>query len=292
MAQTFTGIDHCMIVVRDLDAAAARYRRLGFALTPRGVHSSYMGTGNHCIMFQQDYLELLGVLTATDANIARLKSLERDGEGLKELALAGPSADAAREAFAAAELDPLPAIEFSRPVELTTGTREAKFRVTRLPHNRLPGLNLFMCQHYTRNLVWLPQYQQHANGVRAVAGLVIAVADPPAAAAPYARLLGASVVKAAGGGVKVGINQTKLRFVTPATLAEQFPNVRFRSLPAFVAVLELITDDPEQAAAQLTREAVPHVRRADGAVEVPPEEACGVLIRFQQARGAARANPR
>lgn len=281
MAKAFTGIDHCMIVVRDLDAAAARYRRLGFTLTPRGIHSSYMGTGNNCIMFQEDYLELLGVLTATDANFARLKSLERDGEGLKELALAGPSADAAREAFAAAELDPLPAIEFSRPVDLPTGPREAKFRVTRLPYNRLPGLNLFMCQHYTRNLVWLPQYQSHANGVRAIAGLVVAVADPALAAVPYAKLLGTSVVAVGDGGAKVRIGQAELRFVTPAALATQFPNVRFRAASAFVAALQLATDDPAKAAAHLAQEGVPHARAGDGAVEVPPDEACGVLIRFQ-----------
>jgi catechol 2,3-dioxygenase-like lactoylglutathione lyase family enzyme len=281
MTQAFTGIDHCMIVVRDLDAAAARYRRLGFSLTPRGIHSAYMGTGNHCIMFQEDYLELLGVLTATDANFARLKSLERDGEGLKELALAGQSADAAREAFAAAELDPLPAIEFSRPVDLPTGPREAKFRVTRLPYNRLPGLNLFMCQHYTRNLVWLPQYQSHANGVCAIAGLVVCVADPASAAQPYAKLLATSVAGTGDGGARVGIGQAELRFVTPAALATRFPNVRFRTASAFVAALELVSEDLGKAAAHLTQEGVPHGRAADGAVEVPPEEACGVMIRFQ-----------
>jgi len=283
MAQAFSGIDHCMIVVRDLEAAAARYQRLGFTLTPRGIHSSYMGTGNHCIMFQEDYLELLGVLTATDANFARLKSLERDGEGLKELALAGPSADAARDAFAAAELDPLPAIEFSRPVDLPTGPREAKFRVTRLPYNRLPGLNLFMCQHYTRNLVWLPQYQSHANGVHAIAGLVVAVADPALAAVPYARLLRTSVVTAGDGSARVKIGRAELRFVTSAMLATQFPNVRFRSSPAFVAALALATDDPGKAALHLTQAGVPHERAGDGAVEVPPDEACGVMVRFQSA---------
>ena len=233
-------------------------------------------------MFQEDYLELLGVLTATDANFARLKSLERDGEGLKELALAGPSADAARDAFAAAELDPLPAIEFSRPVDLPTGPREAKFRVTRLPYNRLPGLNLFMCQHYTRNLVWLPQYQQHPNGVTAIAGLVVAIADPAASAVPYAKLLGTSVAKTADGGAKVKVGRAEIHFVSPAMLAKQFPTVQFRSAPAMVAALELITDDPGKVAAHLTREHVPHSKAAAGAVEVPPEEACGVLLRFRR----------
>ncbi|HET7133675.1 MAG TPA: VOC family protein, partial [Gammaproteobacteria bacterium] len=55
-------IDHAVIVVRDLDAAAARFRELGFTLTPRGFHS--IGSQNHCIMFGSTYLELLAAITA------------------------------------------------------------------------------------------------------------------------------------------------------------------------------------------------------------------------------------
>ena len=50
-------IDHAVIALRDLDAAAASFSRLGFTLTPRGVHS--IGSQNHCIMFGSTYIELL-----------------------------------------------------------------------------------------------------------------------------------------------------------------------------------------------------------------------------------------
>ena len=32
------GLDHIVVVVRDLDAAAQRWRKLGFTLSPRGLH--------------------------------------------------------------------------------------------------------------------------------------------------------------------------------------------------------------------------------------------------------------
>ena len=54
------GADHVVIAVRDLDAAAAQWRRLGFTLSPRGTHSPLLGTGNYTIMLEDDYLELLG----------------------------------------------------------------------------------------------------------------------------------------------------------------------------------------------------------------------------------------
>ena len=53
------GLDHAVILVRDLDRARDTYERLGFTLTPRGHHS--LGSQNHCIMFERDYLELMAL---------------------------------------------------------------------------------------------------------------------------------------------------------------------------------------------------------------------------------------
>ncbi|HYM31148.1 MAG TPA: VOC family protein [Candidatus Cybelea sp.] len=278
MAQAFIGIDHCVIGVRDLDASAERYRRLGFNLTPRGTHSAYMGTGNYCIMFQRDYVELLGVLTPTEANAGRVTALERDGEGLREMALAGASADAAFDAFAKAKLSPLPAIEFSRPVKVAEGTKDAKFRVVRLPFEKLPGLNLFMCQHYTRELVWLPAYQRHTNGALGIAGLLIASPEPKAAAAPYAALLGSKAEDSASG-VTVAAGTAVLRFSAPNVVASAIPGAKFRPKPPFVAALDMLVDDLGKAGAHLKKEGVRH-SAAGGSIVVGPEEACGVAIRF------------
>ena len=56
------GVDHVVIAVTDLDQAAADFQRLGFTLTPRGRHTT--GSENNCVMFERDYLELLGVPVA------------------------------------------------------------------------------------------------------------------------------------------------------------------------------------------------------------------------------------
>jgi hypothetical protein len=53
-------LDHVVVNVQTrLDAGAAAYGNLGFSLTGRGHHT--LGTSNHLALFQQDYLELLGV---------------------------------------------------------------------------------------------------------------------------------------------------------------------------------------------------------------------------------------
>ena len=73
------GIDHLVIAVSDLDRAAQAYRRLGFTLSPRAVHSAHMGTANHTIMLARDYFEVLGVLAPTKAD-ARWRNALAQGD--------------------------------------------------------------------------------------------------------------------------------------------------------------------------------------------------------------------
>ena len=71
------GIDHAVVVVRDLDKAAENWKRLGFTVSPRGTHSAKMGSGNYTIMLDPDYIELLGVLVETEHNAPARAFLDR-----------------------------------------------------------------------------------------------------------------------------------------------------------------------------------------------------------------------
>jgi hypothetical protein len=71
------GIDHAVVVVRDLDKAAENWKRLGFTVSPRGTHSAKMGSGNYTIMLDPDYIELLGVLVETEHNAPTRAFLEK-----------------------------------------------------------------------------------------------------------------------------------------------------------------------------------------------------------------------
>ncbi len=53
------GIDHAIVGTDDLEAARALWQSLGFVVSPRGRHKGW-GTGNYCVMFAHDYVELLG----------------------------------------------------------------------------------------------------------------------------------------------------------------------------------------------------------------------------------------
>ena len=77
--------DHPVIAAGDLDAARVVYERLGFTVPPRGSHIEW-GTGNLCIMFPDDYLEILGILDASRFTTNLDTHLDRFGEGLMGVA--------------------------------------------------------------------------------------------------------------------------------------------------------------------------------------------------------------
>ena len=53
-------IDHLVInVLKEMDAAHEIFKQLGFTMTPRGRHT--MGSINHLMIFEKDYIELIGL---------------------------------------------------------------------------------------------------------------------------------------------------------------------------------------------------------------------------------------
>ena len=100
------GIDHAVVVVRDLDKAAENWRRLGFTVSPRGTHSARMGSGNATIMLDPDYVELLGVLAETEHNAPTRAFLAKRGEGIERIALQRWTPPPAPRKFARAVMSP------------------------------------------------------------------------------------------------------------------------------------------------------------------------------------------
>src|SRR3954471_6333224 len=143
-------IDHAVIAVRDLDAAAAKFTALGFTLTPRGQHS--IGSQNHCIMLGSTYLELLVAPVAHPW----LDYYRRFGEGLAAIALSTSDADATYELLKASGAKP--PMDLSRPVDGGV----ARFRLVQIENSP----QVFFVQHLTRELVWRREWQRHVNGAR------------------------------------------------------------------------------------------------------------------------------
>jgi hypothetical protein len=194
-------IDHIVINTRDqTDQAVAFCERMGFIVAPRGHHT--LGSLNHVIVFQHDYLELLGYPAGKPPE--KRPELVQRPAGLMATVLTADDADRVRLLLQDRGLAPRPVSDFSRPLDLGNGkAADVAFRVTRLEPDTVPGSWFYYCQQLTPELVWRPEWQGHANAVTAMTRLAIQVADPLAAAPIYLRAMEGAEVADAGAGTCV-----------------------------------------------------------------------------------------
>lgn len=280
MAHSITGIDHCVILVRELDAARDAIARLGFTPTPRGVHSDHMGTHNHCVMLQRGYFEVLSVLKPTEEN-ARWREVLARREGLNAVALATEDARKGHVELRANGVDIGDPVDFARPVDNPGAKGEAAFTVAVIPERFTPGTNMFICQHHTPDLVWYPGSTDHANGAAGLAGATAVAEDPAALAEAYGRVFGADRVRTDSGALTIEAGDAPIRFLTPEALAARYPGVALDAAPPpYVAALTIAVADRGATAAYLAGQGVAHTVLPDGGVCVAPADACGAIIEF------------
>jgi hypothetical protein len=278
-AAAVSGIDHLLIVVGDLDRAAATYRRLGFTLSPRAVHSDHMGTANHTIMLENDYFELLAVLAPTAAN-AKWRQALAGGEGLAGFAAATPSAAAAAAAWRDAGFAAGDILAFSRAVERAGGTRTlAQFEVVALPAQAVPAMSIFACAQLTRDAVWLPELLTHPNTARSIRKLSIATPEPLPAAQSWSRALPGATQVAAAGGWQIRVGAHTVELLDPETAVRRFHLAKPVARPIAVAI-EFEVADVAACRASLRRGGLSPVLQGD-LTTVASADACGVVIAFR-----------
>ncbi|MBB4380627.1 Glyoxalase-like domain-containing protein [Bradyrhizobium sp. Rc3b] len=275
------GIDHAVVMVQDLDKAAENYRQLGFTVSPRGTHSAHMGTGNYTIMFDPDYMELLGVLVATEHNAPARAFLDKRGEGIERIAFTAVDSAAGAEEIRARGLAPIGPTDFERPVTLPDGTvSAAKFRTFMWPTAEAPGgVRIFACQHKTRETVWIPELMRHANAAKRIRQTLIATPEPAKDAAHLGRLIDREPAAEADGAVTVpsGGDRADFIYLTLDQLAKRYPGVPLAGLSERGgAALVLVSGDLASTEKALGSAAM----RSGPAICVPPAKANGTLLAF------------
>jgi hypothetical protein len=279
--KSIIGIDHAVVVVKDLDGAAANWKRLGFTISPRGIHSAKMGSGNYTIMLGDDYMELLGVLAETEHNAPSRAFLARTGGGIERIAFTTPDAAAGADEIRARGYEPLGPTDFERPVTMPDGTQSAaKFRTFQWPVDETPGgVRLFACQHKTRETVWIPELQKHANTAKAIKRVIIVSPEPQADAQHLARMIDGKAERGSDGAFLVpsGSDRADFAFVTRDQLASQYPGVSLSGLPERGgAALVLVAGDLAAAEKAVGSSGV----KSGAATVVLPAAANGVMLAF------------
>ena len=276
------GIDHALVGVSDLDGARDAFARLGFTVSPRGRHIGW-GTGNYTIMFEHDYVELLGVVDPSQY-IHRLDEFLKTGEGLLNVALATEDAEAAYRWLQAQGVDAAPPEELQRLLETEAGDETLQFRHVYIPNDITPGLNTFACEHRTPDKIRRPSWLSRPNGARGISEVTIVMESLDGVRDAYTHLFGEAAVSGdeRKGNITVDTGRDELWFVTPKTFPERhFDKTIDESLPLpRLAALTLEVADTQATALYLAGQQVAFERDSSDAVIVSSEEACGTFLVF------------
>lgn len=281
MALPVPTLDHVVINARtDIDGAADTFRRLGFSLTERGYHT--LGSMNHLAMFGTDYLELIAV--PKDAPPDVRPDVQAAPYGLNGFVFGTEDSAALYSALNAAGVNAKAPREFSRPVRLDSGERQAMFRTVSIPEGDTPYGRIYYCHHLTRDLVWRDEWRRHANGVVAVSRAVFVHPDPVAAARLYSSMFGAEAVCDIEGGKRVVVAATHLEIVTESIARREFgddmPDAAGRS--TYMAVLGFRTTSVKKAADVLRQDGIPFAETRTGVLQVPARAAFNTTLTFSE----------
>ncbi|MSP96345.1 MAG: VOC family protein [Betaproteobacteria bacterium] len=279
-------LDHAVISVRTrMDEAAAIYTRMGFTLTERSFHAA--GSCNHLMVFERDYLELIGFPPDGQAIRADLQDALI---GLDGLVLHAGDVEGIHRALVARGFPVGAPQPLARKLTLPGSAieQEARFTTLRFPRGALQGGRLYYCRHETPQLVWHAPFQSHANTALGIASFTIAVPDPIAEIARYERILDTRAQIGADGSARIQLGHATLELLTPAALESTLgalacdaADAEGRARDAYMAMVTIKVRDLAVTQRALRRGGFSPARLGEHIV-VPASEAMNCSIAFAQ----------
>jgi catechol 2,3-dioxygenase-like lactoylglutathione lyase family enzyme len=272
-------LDHVGVAVRDLDAAAVQFERLGFRLTPRGYHTlpaapdgtrARLGTGNNCAMLEHGYIELIGI---TGPNYSGRLQTDLDRyEGVHIIAFGTQDSEATVQSLRRSGI-PADVRLLERPIDHEGDTELAQFEIIEFG-DALPELYAFAIHHATPEALWKPELLVHPNGAKSLEGITIAVSDSRNLAQRLRRVLGNASDSATG---VIDLRRGMVRLVDEGWVATNYRGPPLPT-PAVVAIT-LGTENLDRTADVLRARGV-DIEREKGRLIVAPAYASGAMIEF------------
>jgi len=270
-------VDHVVLAVRDLGAAAAAYEAMGFTLTPQAQHP--FGTGNRLALLDGDFIELLAVtqpgdVTEAGAGAFSFGAYNRDflggREGMSMLALQSEDWQADREEFEEKDLETYWPFEFSRQAAQPDGSEvTVGFKLTFVTGDNMPQMPFFTCHHqHTREFFFKPQFQEHANGAQRIMRVIVLSNEPR----ETDKFL-----------TKLDMELDQMAVFSPKQFRDLFPEITppIADHGAVFAGYWVVVRDLQQTREVLAEGGVP-VNDSPKCVEVGPEFAFGATVVFSE----------
>jgi catechol 2,3-dioxygenase-like lactoylglutathione lyase family enzyme len=281
------GLDHVVHAVRDLDAAAELYRRLGFTVGARNRHA--WGTHNHLVQLPGFFVELLTVAEpeklGSDGFSALFGTFNRmflkDQEGFSMLILESGDATADAARFRSAGIGVSNAMHFEREGKRPDGsTVKVGFSLAFARDGKAPAIGFFACQqHFPKNF-WNPAFQQHANTASGIEAAVLVAENPSEHRAFLSAFAGARDVSVTSSGITASTPRGEISVTESDAFRRRFgtepPDV---SRGARLAAIQFRVRDRAALNAALAAGGIAAFSRMDSTI-VGPQSALGATLVF------------
>lgn len=273
------GFDHPVIAVRDMETSRLQFERLGFFVPPRGSHKEW-GTGNWCIMFPDDYLELRGIVDPARYT-HKLDEFLAQREGLMGVAFAGDRDNhEATHYFEARGLNPQPVRELTRRFELPDGEVQPSFRLLFFREGETgPMMASLICQHLTPELIRQPRFLDHPNKVTGVLSMTGVAGDLKATADLLQKYFDDGSIELGEHQLSIDVGRgAKLTVLTPDEAERQ--GLSIDAPEPYLTAIALKTTSLAECESALKSGGIDYYRLSEDRLRVPPEAACGVTLDF------------
>jgi catechol 2,3-dioxygenase-like lactoylglutathione lyase family enzyme len=282
------GLSHIVHAVRDLDAAADLYRRLGFTVGARNRHP--WGTHNHLVQLPGAFIEVLAVaepdklagegFAALFGTFNRL-FLKRQ-EGLSFLMLDSSDAVADAADFRAAHIAASDVLHFERAGRGPDGnTVTIGFSLAFARDPVTADIGFAVCQLHHPDNFWSPAFQEHANTAIRMNGTVIVAENPTDHHIFLSAFSGVRELQATSSGVTAPTARGDIKIMDPAAFTAHFgvdaPDIVGG---ARLAAVRFGIRDCDALAAMLDTADIEFAFHM-GSIIIAPEAAMGATLAFE-----------
>lgn len=280
-------INHVGMAVRNLADTSARYESFGFILTPFSAHSGAwkpgdkvqsFASGNRCVMFGNNYLEILADQNPAEPS-ARITGYLNHHQGGHIICFNSEDLPSVDRRLASAGIKTSGIIPLQRDVDTPGGIQTAKFQREQFAPDDSPEGYIQAAKHLTPEYIYDPRYTGHPNGCDRLTECVVIADDLAHFAEKYSRYVDATPVwgdERATFSFELG---SRLVLLSAKHASAYLPGSLLPPVPGIAAVA-FNTPDLAAQGERLKRAGI-RFASSSGRLIVPAEDASGVAVIFE-----------
>ena len=232
-------LDHIAINVKDnMDKAYELFTELGFNLTPRGYHS--LGSINHSMVFNNNYLELIGNQKGKPINRPELKNAAL---GINGLVFKTKNVQRIYDHLVDINFEQDAPRSFNRPVFIDDIENKAMFETVSVRTNIFKAGRVYYCNHLTPHLVWIPRYMKHTNTSFGIEEIIMIDDKPKLISDKFTKICKKLKIKTSNNQISLKTKDVSISIVHAETFKRRYKNIisEMKLMPSMFGAVKIKT---------------------------------------------------